>query len=164
MSKNLIYIGIGILAIIAVFLGYKIYQQQASFKQIASQTKPTPTVQVQQSSQPQDSSAEENLIKAAPPQDASEQDRTAYYQKLQGLAKDAATIEITNCTLNPLIIRTKEGTVLSIKNNDGIEHTVVSGTDKLKVPANGMISTKIGLFNKFISFSCTGGTQGLLIQ
>ncbi len=154
MSKNLVYIGIGILAIIAIFMGYKIYQQQVSLNQ--------PTSKDQSVSVSQPITEEEKLVKADP-LNATLEERTAYRKKLDQFAKDATTVEITNCKPNPLVARVKENTAPNITNNDNAEHVLRLGTTELKVPAKGTISVKIGKIDLSTNFDCVGGSQGTWI-
>lgn len=175
MATKLVYLGVVILTLIAIFLGYKIYQQQVSLEQTASTTQnasiqkiqnnnsPKPEVQQTQDkiTQPQESSIEEaNLVKTAP-LNATVEERIEYSKKLNQFAKDATTIEITDCRPYPLIVRVQENTAPYIVNNDYIEHALRLGETDLKVPAKGTISVKIGKIEQYTNFDCISGSSGM---
>lgn len=164
--NRIAYIVIGVLAVLAIAVGAAIYQQQIGFNSQVSTEPQSVGQQVSEQipTQNSTSSAEENLVKAAPPPTSNDEDRVAYKKKLEPFAKDTDLIEITNCTLSPLFVKTEDKMTLQIKNNDKVDHVITIGKDELKLPANGIITPKIGKFNNFIEITCVGGNQGILIQ
>ena len=163
--KNAHYIVVGVLAVLAIAVGAAIYQQQTGSKRSSTnQQEYNSSKSVGSQSAFQSQSTEEiNLIKAAPHSSTSNEERRAYREKLEPFAKDADVIEITNCVLSPLIVKTEDKKSYQLKNNDSVEHTVIVNITELKLPANETISFAMGQYNGFMNFSCVGGTQGLLV-
>src|SRR5688572_18245360 len=108
MSKNLIYVGIAALLIIAVVLGYKIYQQQTGVTPIL----PT-NLQSQNTSQPttnqatsaafveSDNPADRSAVLNFPDSNASEAEKKKWGEKVISIAKQTNLLGINNCETIP---------------------------------------------------------------
>jgi hypothetical protein len=172
MSKILTPIGIICLLIIAVVLGYTIFQKQiapSSNNQAVTNQQyitPQPSTNNSTTTAPttnQPSAEEQDLVKAIPGSSSTLEERVAYNIKLQKFEKVTDTIEITNCWPNPFIARVREFTDLKIKNNDNVEQLIYLGQTQINVPAGKTITTKPpGKGDGITNLTCNGGAQGLL--
>lgn len=136
MSKNLVYIGIAALAILAILLGYQIYQQQTG---IGSQTLPTPNPVVQNNStsplnstQPQATRSStidqyidlDSVFKQFPGPNATEEEKIRFNDYLLSIGKEGDTLTISNCKPIPVVFRVRKGTEFSLSNLDNMDHTL----------------------------------------
>ncbi len=172
MAKNFVYIGIAVLALIAVVLGYKIYQQKltSTLPQTnqSTQNRPTTPTSVNQATPGEaqtpsvDLGEQERLVKSVPLPTAPLEARIAFNDQLKKYEKETGTIEITNCKPLPLIFRVKGETSFSIKNNDAVEYKISVGGQKITLAPNSMSTMMAGKADGVTDISCNGGVQGLV--
>lgn len=162
MTKILSYIGISVLVVIAIVLGYTIIQQP-SIQQPPNQQS-TPQVPINNSTTQQNlpSAEEQALVKAIPAPNSTLEERIEYNKKLEKFEKVTDTVEITNCWPSPFIARVREDTDLKIVNNDNVEQLIFIGQTQLNVPAKGTVTTKPGKGDGITNLTCNGGGSGLL--
>lgn len=158
MTKVLTYIGITVLVVIAIVLGYTIIIQQPTKQQS------TPQVSINNSTTQQNlpSAEEQALVKAVPGPNSTLEERIEYSKKLEKFEKVTDTVEITNCWPSPFIARVREDTDLKIKNNDNVEQLIFIGQNQLNVPAKGTVTAKPGKGDGITNLACNGGGSGLL--
>ena len=165
-------VGVVVLAVIAVVLGYQIYKQTTGAG-IAPPVVQTPPVQQtqdtsvqptqQQTTQQTLPSAEEQaLVKAIPDPNSSLEEKIEYNKKLEKFEKVTDMVEITNCWPYPFIARVREDTDLKIKNNDSVDNIIFIGQKQINVPANTTVTTEPGKGDGITNLTCNGGAQGLL--
>lgn len=148
MSKNLVYIGVAVLAIIVVILGYNIYQK--SPLGTLSQSTPVP-----QSSQPPKItlSQEELEVLKPPANDAPNAEKERYGQLLKSLAENTSEEIVIgdSCIAKPLVLQIRFGRTLKIRNEDTKEHT-------LNFPGKDGIEVAPGQSTSLVIDFGTGGT------
>lgn len=179
MAKNLVYVGVVVLAVIAVVLGYKIYQQQLAYKQTAPKNqsttgqqsgvkttpklspKPSPLSQSQQTS-----AAELAEVLQFPGPNATEAERkeqSDLVNKLGNQFGGATFLDISGCNPNPVVYRVKQGGSFKVKNSDQTEHTFYTDPGrKTKIPANleqTLTSKAIGDNYGDYSYNCDSSTN-----
>ncbi|MEK9194933.1 MAG: hypothetical protein AAB975_01035, partial [Patescibacteria group bacterium] len=147
MEKSLKII-VAFLVIVALGLGYLILQRTTSGPKnpqpiMASRTpvpsssvpgtSPTPPTVTSRIPAPSvtglptvsHTSDEELILKPPPPAGSKDEDIGRYYATIDRLAKDANTIQLgSQCYANPLVVRIKYGSKLTIVNNDTRDHTI----------------------------------------
>jgi hypothetical protein len=137
MTKNLTYIGIIVLLIIAIVLGYQIYQQQTGYdtssqnQSINNQEFVTPqaitpnsTATAPLTNQP---SAEEIAVLNFPGPNATDAEKKAHSNLVNEVGNKVAGtpfLDISGCKPNPIVYRVKRGATFNIKNSDAIDHTI----------------------------------------
>lgn len=170
MSKNLIYVGIAALVIIAVVLGYKIYQQQIQIPPTASTGDQSQNISEapltnQATSAPASTidNAERQKLFSFPGPDATEAERKSHSDLVNKLGNQFASstfLDITGCQPNPIVYRVKLGGSFRVKNSDQIDHTL--STDKKTVVKAGsdttISSTAIGDKPGDYGYGCDGST------
>lgn len=176
MAKNLVYVGVIVLAVIAIVLGYKIYQQTLANKTVStteqpqSKTKPQPTSRqitipaTPQTQQP--SAAEVAEVLKFPGPNATEVERKKHSDLVNKLGNQfggATFLDISGCNPNPVVYRVKQGSSFKVKNSDQIEHTIY--TDPIrqtKISANSeqtVESKNIGVNNGDYGYNCDSSTN-----
>lgn len=159
MSKNVKsqIINTGIILIplfIAIFLGYSIYQQlnsthvQNAKKQVKTQQKsPSPS----------------NLLKP-PDQNASEETKKKFFDKILANAKEAKYLDISGCKAKPEVFKTPNQATFTVKNNDDKPHLMVLNKDikfEIKANSNQEIKADFGRGPGAYGYGCDSSTQAV---
>lgn len=175
MAKNSVYVGVVILAVIAVVLGYKIYQQQTALKGQPGQSnqpvqntqqsvlKTTPTTTVKQpatstsSNQNTNISADRQKISAYPGPSAPDEQKKEFGRIIGDNAQTSDTLDITNCETTPMVLSVKNGQSIKLINNDATVNAILFGPGKqYDVPANGSTTMLVNLGAGINTYRCTG--------
>jgi len=153
MTKTLVYIGIAVLAVIAVVLGYQIYRQTTDTGTVppvkqAQDTSVPQTVGNQQTSQQttQSSSgtADEQAVLNFPGPNATQIEKQQYTDALNRFAKETGVLEISNgCKPSPIVIRIQKDQEIQIKNT-GITDikVIISPQIQFPISANSIKTVK----------------------
>lgn len=172
MAKNLVYVGVIVLAVIAVFLGYKIYQQQTltnktSVTNQQPQKRSTPKPRVNQTTpeatQPQTqqpSASEISAVLNLPGPNATEAERKKRQDLINklGSSSDITSLDIAGCIPNPVVYSVRKGTNFKVKNPDQIDHTIYT-TIRTTIKANSeqtLTSKDIGDNFGDYAYGCNG--------
>ena len=92
---------IGVVSIIVLVLGYVLFNNQSSNRDVLT----------------------------APAADATSEEQAEYVVSVKRLAEAAAVLEIgEGCTMTPLVLKLAEGETLTIQNNDSVKHTISFGS------------------------------------
>lgn len=140
MSKFATPVVIVILAVIAVVLGYTIYNQSTSNKTAPRETE-QPTRNV--TSTPIGSKAaaltvDERLALQTPGANATEAERKAHFDAAVRAAKYVNTLDISQCIGTPVVLRVAAKQTLTVNNPDTQDHVIVIDKDHTYiVPASG---------------------------
>lgn len=180
MAKNLVYVGIAVLAAIAVILGYKIYQQQRAYQQVgltnqsSQPTKQPSGVRASPKASPspqaqQPSAAEVAKVLKFPGANATEAERKNHSDLVNKLGNQfggAAFLDISGCNPNPVVYRVKQGGTFKVKNSDQTDHTIYTSI-RNTIPANSektLESKTIGDNMGAYGYGCDGssGTVGII--
>ncbi len=166
MSKNLVYVGIGILAIIAVFLGYKIYQQQTVLQnQSIASSKPQPIVQQNTSKSstlsPQNNNISQaidldSVFKQFPGRNASKEEKMKFNNYLLSIGTEGGTLTINNCKVVPLVFRVKKGADFMLSNLDNVDHTLKVNQVTFSVKARETKKVKADNLDGANGYYCDG--------
>ena len=168
MTKNGVYIGVAILAVIAVILGYNIYQQTTtgtgatpSDQQSQTRTIPQPTgIEGSSSASSGDTvtiAADRKKIASYPGPSASEEQKKEFGTIIGKNAQTSDTLDITNCNTSPLVLKVKKGSNIKLINNGSTGNAILFGPGKQhEVPANGSITMTVSLDVGINSYRCTG--------
>lgn len=132
MAKNFVYIGIAVLALIAVVLGYKIYQQRLSYtlpQTNQSQNRPATGTVVNQATPGGAQNTAQNidldsLFKQFPGANATTEEKTKFNSYLLSIGQETGTLVINNCKVTPLVFRVKKGVDFMVSNLDNKDHTL----------------------------------------
>lgn len=165
MAKNLVYIGIAVLALIAVVLGYKIYQQKAlnivplttqptQDRTTTGTVKQTTPATTQTNAAPQNidvNTLVNNLVK--PDNTQAERDRLATTTRLAAIKADV--LDISNCNPNPSIFQVKKGAEFKVKNSNSIDQKImITPQQQYNAPANQTVTLKADFGPGIISYRC----------
>jgi len=176
MGNKLMIVGIVVLAVIAVVLGYQIYQETlASKPQSVSQTQTPILPQTvgdtnisQVSPQPQDIDVE-SILKQFPSSTATDEERIKSNDYLLSLGQEVDTLTIVssataNCSPTPKILRVKKGTEFKIVNQDNVDHKLSMFQKDISVKANTTITVKTDWGAGAYGYVCdgTGRRVGIL--
>lgn len=171
MATKLAYLGVAVLAIIAVILGYKIYQQQTAINnQTASTTqqpndntnpainKNVPQLTKSESSQSSDTTpTAEDLYLFMSKADTLEY-KDKYIETAKRLAVETNVINYSNCKAKPVSVKMKKDSEVQLKNNDAYPIEILHEKFKIfKVPANQSITIKTDFGSGIYGYGCTGG-------
>lgn len=107
------------LVIMAVVLGYAIYQQKSSYKRPAvapsdSVSKLPPTLNL--------SSDEAKVLSISG--SSTEEEKKQNYALAVSISKEADFLDIANCTTSPVVLRLKEGASLKVRNKGSVAHSI----------------------------------------
>lgn len=142
MTKNLVYVGIIVLAVVAIYLGYKIYQQQIGLK---SQTK-TPGQQIQSNTSPKPAApqtTQPTFVLNFPGPNSSDEETRKFAEDVQANAKETGELNISQCKPNPQVLKVKLGSEFKIKNSDLSEHKIyIAGKEKFSASPNSTVTAK----------------------
>ena len=121
--ETFFYLAIVLLALLAIVLGYLIYQQQFSEESISQE--PPARSGIEQT--PQEKSTDEiPEVLNIPPPDASQEEKQKHFEIALQEAKEASYLDITQCTLAvPVVFRVREGESFEVRNNDTKPHTII---------------------------------------
>ncbi|MEK7517793.1 MAG: hypothetical protein AAB583_04545 [Patescibacteria group bacterium] len=171
MSKNIVRFGIAVLVVIAVVLGYQIYQQTTVYQTPPIQNGTVPqTVGNQQASTQKGLTAEEKQALSFPGPNATEEEKKKHSDLVDELGNRVAGtlfLDITGCKPNPIVYRVKQGGSFKVKNSDSIDHTL-STDRKITIKANSeqtLTSKSIGDVLGNYGYGCaeiSGGTVGII--
>lgn len=92
-----------------------------------------------------------------PDPDASEAARNTYRALLENESKQQNDFTIKECTPDPLAIKVKSGSEITIRNDDDTEHLItVNAQNQVSVPANGTAKLKaeFGKGNGIYTYRC----------
>lgn len=148
MPKKLVYAGIIALAVIALVLGYKIYQQQIG----KGEQSITPNQQVNNATTPNSevnqatpdaslsrtpSAAEISAVLNFPGPNATAEERKKHSDLVNKLGDEAgfSFLNISGCKPVPVVYRVKLGSTFKVKNTDSVDHTIYTAK-KVTIKAN----------------------------
>ncbi|MBI3420888.1 MAG: hypothetical protein HY006_02390 [Candidatus Sungbacteria bacterium] len=95
---------------------------------------------------------------------ASESEKQRYFTLIKQLAKESAVIDIRQCAPQPLVLKTKTGATIMVRNADTREHIVSFGENKaLLVPAKESKTLPINYFkgSGVFGYGCDGSPGGV---
>lgn len=129
-----------ILIVIALILGYAIYNQQKVNISKNTATKPLTATPVPF---PANLTEDEKFILNPPPATASAEIKKKHADTVAKLAKEEDNLEIKDCQPTPLVLQVKQGTEFTIQNKDSSPHKIIFDSDHHYVlPANGSKTIK----------------------
>ena len=167
MGNKLMIGGIAVLVIMAVILGYLIYQETLGPKpQSVSQQTQTPTIPQTVGDQQtrQSASATDNAIIAAdrkkiseyPGPGAPEAQGKEFQEIIDRNAQSSETLDITKCETNPMVLKVKRGPSIKIVNNDSESNTILFGPDnQYEVPPRDSANMVVDLDPGIHRYRCT---------
>lgn len=149
MAKTLTYLGVVVLVIIAVVLGYKIYQQITSTNQSIPTSQQSEDRTIPQSVDRQEvtpktstssdqNSNPEDWIYRFPGDNATQEEKQQFSDNLNRFAKQTEVLEISNnCKSSPLVMRIKKDQEFQIKNTSGTDIKIIISTQyQIPIGAN----------------------------
>lgn len=87
--------------------------------------------------------ADEKFILNPPPADASKSALQRHAQMVSKLAKDSSTLTVSNCQPDPLVLKTKQGSDIQIKNRNNKELAIIVDSMHIfKIPPNNSLVVK----------------------
>ncbi len=94
---------------------------------------------------PSSLSADEIAVLNPPPPNANKTDKDKHFALVTKLAQDASELNLNKCNLpSPLVLKTKLGANINIKNDDNKDHVIVLDQgNKFTVPANKTLALKV---------------------
>lgn len=174
MSKNLVYIGVVVLAVIAVILGYNIYQQQSGGATTPSTQQPQTrdiTQPIQQgtdqtTTQKKELTAEEKQVLQFPGPNASEAERKAWADLVNKLGNESGVpyLDITGCSPTPVVYRVKLDGTFKVKNSGQTDHVIYTGDKRTTIKANSeqsVSSSSMGNTPGDYGYSCDGSPSSI---
>lgn len=148
MAKRFVYFGIVVLAAIAIFLGYQIYQQYQLKQSSGTKLEPGQT-SVNQSVAPK-----ETDVLNFPGPNASEEETRKFAETVQANAKETGELDISRCEPNPKVLKVKLGSEFKIKNSDPSEHKIyIANREEFSATPDSTVTVKA-------SFGKGPGTYG----
>lgn len=147
MSKNLVYIGVVVLAVIAVILGYNIYQQQTGVATTPSTQPPARTIEQPSGTQSGNQASTQNididaLFKKFPGPNATVAQIQDFRDYIDPLSKETGLITIKDCKADPIVLRVKKGQDFKITNQDSIDHKLTMLGQEVTVKAGATLTRK----------------------
>jgi len=148
MTKTLLYIGIAVLAVIAVVLGYKIWEQlQIPPIQRTQDTSVPQTVGNQQTSQQttQSPSIPQSDWDRIVNFDSTKEDEEAnidFTDTVVKYAKESNIIEFNQCKASPLIVTMKIGSEFTIRSTDSKEQSIAFGSKQYLLKPGDSLQVK----------------------
>ena len=137
---------IGILAIVAIALGYKIYDERTS----------SPETEVSQNNTNNNQSVEDALV--SPPLPGADQKVSdAYFKLVSDNAVESGTLDISGCKFNPFVVLIKKDQNLSLVNNDPVPHTISFGdtlSHTVSAASSKIITANFGKGTGVYGFRC----------
>ena len=121
--ETFFYLAIVLLALVAIVLGYLIYQQQFSEESTSQESLTRSGIE----QTPQKKSTDEIVeVLNIPPPDASQEEKQKHFELALREAKEASYLDITQCTLAaPVVFKVREGESFEVRNNDTEPHTII---------------------------------------
>lgn len=161
MGKTLVYVGVIVLAVIAVVLGYQIYQQTAgvqtpSVPQTQDTTVPQTvgnqdTLQISPLSQKIDM---EFILKNTPDPNSSIGKKQDWENYLRVNRQEGSLIVIKNCIAEPSVLIIENGEDFKIQNEDSVDHKLTIPPNGITVKAKESVSLKATLEMSEFGYSC----------
>lgn len=145
MAKNLVYIGVIVLAVIAIVLGYKIYQQTLANRATPQTTTPSQQVQtkitppkitpqpVGTTSQSSTPTAEQLAALNFPGPNATESEKKKHAELVDKMSVISSELNITNCQFSPPILKALQGSSITIRNDGQDAQTLHWGTKDIVI-------------------------------
>ncbi len=146
--KNGSSITILVLVIIAVVLGYSIYNQ--SFLKTLMYKAPQPQAGKQafplaNSISRSGLTADEQTALKTPGANASQEERKKHFDAAFRAAKNAEVLQLGQCQGTPVVLRVKKDKPITVNNQDYKQHQIIIDKDHIySVPANGKTDLAIG--------------------
>lgn len=150
-----------VLVIIAIILGYAVYNQQQNKLPSSSTSLTTPPIPLTSNL-----TEEEKFILNPPSATASSDLKKKHADTIAKLAKEGSSLEIKDCKPNILVLQVKQGSDLVAKNLDSVKHRLIFDSEHIfELPASG--SKTINVDFKYgtgdYGFVCEGiGLTGFL--
>lgn len=98
---------------------------------------------------------------------STEEERRKHFELAKSIAKTSEMLEIFNCLANPIVIKLKLGSNVTIRNLDSIEHAIRINKDlSYKIPAKGtkVVKVDFGRGHGLYGYGCDGiGPSGLML-
>lgn len=171
MSKNLVYIGVAVLFVIAVFLGYKIYQQQYS-QQSSTKSTSSQNINTKTKASPSQSPTAQQKVSASDleilkfPADLSSQEGVKWMQEVKTKAKTADSLDVSNCQASPIVLNIQNGAELKITNKGNSEVSISGIGNISQLTRGGVLNTKITAEGDpaYLGYRCslTGSPQNII--
>lgn len=116
-----------VLILVALILGYFIYQQRSTSESIRVP----------------DNSDKKNVL-LWPPQNASVEEKQRHDDLVRSLAADAEFLDIlSDCTAQPVVLRVRFGETFTIRNQDIVDHVITVNEDNIfSIPVGGTKDVK----------------------
>jgi hypothetical protein len=151
---------LGILVIIAVVLGYKIYEKKApaSAKPVVTSNQSTSTPVTTNNTTVKTAAA----IPKPPAAGASNTELRAWGELISKLAVPTNKLEITACKPNPAVIALDSGTSFSVTNKDSVSHILVlnpTTTFTIDAGATKSIKADFGKGPGMYAYGCDNGNE-----
>lgn len=125
-----IIVGLSLLIVGGAYL-YK-QQKAQQFKTESTQTTQTPSNTTVVKSQDKGATKSAQALPALPASPSSEQSQK-YSEQITALAEDSDTLVFTQCKADPLVVKFKSGSKLTVKNNDNLGIVVYIGPESLSL-------------------------------
>ncbi len=152
MTKEIYRIVLGVLALVALVLGYLIIAPQKSGAPAApppSAEEPSRNATTTPSaapSAPRDLSRlseDERKVLMTPQQTSSEEEKRKHFELAGRISRETDKLDIAGCLGNPVVIRVKDNSTFTIANSDTIAHTIqINSEHQYLVPAKGTVAVK----------------------
>ncbi|MDP2735599.1 MAG: hypothetical protein Q8P12_05330, partial [bacterium] len=130
MQKYILLLAIVALILIAVGLGYLIFQQYSPASE-----------QGQEQEQGSELSGDAGRVLTTPGPDATEEERIAHFELARRMAQESDVLDLSACSLaDPVVLKLTEGQSFAVKNDDEQPHTMVFNENTMhQIPAGGSI-------------------------
>ena len=155
MTKILTYIGIAVLVVIAIVLGYIIIKQQSITPQVSTDNSTATAPTTNQLSAAEEIAAVLNF----PGPNATDAEIKKHLDLVDKLGNESTILDISGCKPNPVVFRIRLGANFKVKNSDQIAHVIYTYKE-LTINANSeqsldSASVSSGLGNR--GYSCDNG-------
>jgi hypothetical protein len=139
---------LGVLIVAAAFLGFKIYQKQATLPTAVVKTpatKPVTTAQPAQTVTTKNVTTPEGqkILASQPTSASSAAEQQAFADSVFKAAVSTTSINISSCVAGPTVSSVINDSNVLFVNDDAVEHVVVFNSENIiKVPAKSNLSVK----------------------
>jgi len=154
-----------LLVLIAIVLGYAIYQQSLSSPATIDESPVSSKKNIKPL--PPDLSEDEKALLTPPSPDAPQSEKEEHDALAAKLSKESDVLDITNCRSNPLVLRAKINQNLKVENKDNIDRKLIfDDAHQYLILKNGAATVKVD-FGKgagLYGYVCEGvGLTGFIL-
>jgi len=150
MKPKTIFVVNIVLALVAILLGYLIYQQQTGASlfttdrtlQTSSPDLLTPLPGNLRATSLNETYVNETDVLNWPAPNASVEEKQRHSNFIQSIAQNTEYIDIVNCVAQPLVFRIQLGQTFVLRNQDAVDHTITIREEaEFYIPAGGTNSS-----------------------